>query len=291
MDQVEKAASSGLPAGFLLAGAVRGLFKPVPDRASFPPLVQQQQVWIEAGAVAAYADICGFSPQQGVPMTWPHVLAFPLQMRIMMDARFPYPAMGMVHLGNRISQKARLNAGDELTLICAMGQALFHDNGQAFSLHTRVQRDGEDIWNGTSIYLKRGVRGAGEPMAQMTPRTGDHKVATLMADQALARRYAKVSGDANPIHTSRLGARLLGFKRPLIHGMWTKARAIAALSPQALVDVAEAEVSFRNPLFLPAKAELYAAQVGAVCDFDCRSPDGTRTHLRGRLSLETREAN
>ena len=58
----------------------------------------------------------------------------------------------------------------------------------------------------------------------------------------LGRRYGSVSGDLNPIHLSDPTAKLFGFPRAIAHGMWTKARCLAALHdriPDALaVDVA-----------------------------------------------------
>src|SRR4051794_12608151 len=54
--------------------------------------------------VAAYAGVCGFAPSQSLPLTYPHMLAFPLHMGIMTDGSFPYPAIGSVHLRNTITQ-------------------------------------------------------------------------------------------------------------------------------------------------------------------------------------------
>ena len=45
----------------------------------------------------------------------------------------------------------------------------------------------------------------------------------------IGRRYGAVSGDRNPIHLYPLTARLFGFRRAIAHGMWTKARCLAAL--------------------------------------------------------------
>ncbi|WP_409019009.1 MaoC family dehydratase [Brevundimonas vesicularis] len=274
-----------LPPGFLVAGAVRGLFKPPVAVPVLPDRVLVQTFRVEANRVRDYARLCGFAPAQGVPITWPHILSFPLQMRLMMAGDFPYPAMGLIHLGNRIGQSAWLQPGDALEVSCRPGGLLLHEKGQVFGVETQAVRDGAVVWSSTSLYLKRGVAAVGPGVDAMRGTVPDHKIASWRATAAVARHYARLSGDANPIHTSALGARILGFPRPLAHGMWTKARALAALLPDRRVDVAEAEVSFRNPLFLPGEAELYAAPGGTDRAFECRDSTGTRTYLRGRLSL------
>ena len=63
----------------------------------------REQVVVERARVDAYAAVCGFPRKDVVPLTYPHLLAFPLHMAIMSDAAFPYPAIGMVHVENTIT--------------------------------------------------------------------------------------------------------------------------------------------------------------------------------------------
>eukprot|EP01030_Chromulinospumella_sphaerica_P011498 gene11498-11292_t len=65
-------------------------------------------VELSAHAIAAYGRACGFRREQGVPLSYPHVLAFPLHLMLLTRPSFPYPASGMVHLANRIRQHRRL---------------------------------------------------------------------------------------------------------------------------------------------------------------------------------------
>ena len=61
-----------------------------------------------------------------------------------------------------------------------------------------------------------------------------------------------MSGDRNPIHLHGLAARLFGQKGAIAHGMWTKARCLAALQGH-LPDAFTVEVAFKLPVLLPAK--------------------------------------
>ena len=47
--------------------------------------------------------MCGFPVKDTVPLTYLHVLAFPLHMAILTDPSFPFPAVGAVHLANSIT--------------------------------------------------------------------------------------------------------------------------------------------------------------------------------------------
>lgn len=66
-----------------------------------------------------------------------------------------------------------------------------------------------------------------------------------------ARQYAAISGDRNPIHTSALSAKAFGFPRAIAHGMYTAARALAAVGG-ARGTAFTWEVDFAKPVLLPS---------------------------------------
>lgn len=95
----------------------------------------------------------------------------------------------------------------------------------------------------------------------------------------MGTEYARVSGDHNPIHTSRLGARLFGFGRPIAHGMWSKARCLAALENR-LPAAYTVEVGFKLPVPLPSTVA-FSAVPGR--DFTLHDARTGRPHLVGTV--------
>ena len=100
--------------------------------------------------------------------------------------------------------------------------------------------------------------------------------ATWRVDAATGRRYAAVSGDVNPIHLYPWTARAFGFPRAIAHGMWTAARALAALEGR-LPEALSYDVTFGKPLLLPSTVELRTRAVDGGWDVDVRS------HLTGAI--------
>src|SRR5690349_17830158 len=70
----------------------------LPDRE-----VVRRQVSVSPGHLAGYDRVCGFRLTDTLPATYPHVLAFPLAMTLMTASDFPFPAVGIVHVANRIT--------------------------------------------------------------------------------------------------------------------------------------------------------------------------------------------
>jgi len=247
-------------------------------------------------ALAAYARVCGFALRDHLPPTYPHVLAFPLHMAVMADGRFPFGAVGLVHLENRIEQHRPLALAEELTLRVRPTPLQPHPKGRTFTIQTIVgDRDGIPAWSAVSTFLRRGKgdpdaavpgmrgqsqRSEGEGLEE-TPASAEWK---LGGD--LGRRYAAVSGDRNPIHMHALTAKPLGFPAAIAHGMWTKARCLAALESR-LPDAFAVEVRFRKPILLPARVEFASADEGdGGIEFAVRDAKRATPHLDGRVIPE-----
>ncbi len=92
-----------------------------------------------------------------------------------------------------------------------------------------------------------------------------------------------MSGDANPIHLHPLTARALGFPRQIAHGMWTKARSVAAIENR-LPDAVTVEVAFKKPVFLPGTVAYAARRDEAGWTFAMTSPKDGSPHLLGRTT-------
>src|SRR5205085_5499834 len=181
----------------------------------------------------------------------------PLQLSLMTDSSFPFPALGLVHTANRIVQRRPLLINEQLDLKVWAEALEPHPRGKQFSLRTEASVGDEAVWQETSTILKRGGSGGnGDSPKERKERkepSADEELpvsATWRLPGDLGRRYGSVSGDMNPIHMHSLSARLFGFPTAIAHGMWTKARCLAALDPSLPAEFT-VEVSFRKPILLP----------------------------------------
>jgi acyl dehydratase len=260
--------------------------------------------------VAAYARACGFALRDHLPVTYPHVLAFPLQMAVMSDGDFPFGAVGLVHIENRIVQHRRIGLDEELTVKVRPTKLKPHPRGRTFSLQTRVLSGRRKIWESTSTMLRRS--GGDAKPSEKTDKSELHQIATSAEREFdavreegeserlanaewklggdLGRRYGAVSGDRNPIHMHSLSAKALGFPRAIAHGMWTKARCLAALESR-LPDAFAVDVRFRKPILLPGRVEFACSLEGDEIEFAVRDARRGTPHLDGRVEPLEAKAN
>ncbi len=91
-------------------------------------------------------------------MLFLHTEAFPLAMMLFGSKRFPWPAMGIVHLANSATLHQRVHAGDVVRIEMQTGELFKHEKGQVFTLHARALRDGQLVWDSTWTLLRMGVK-------------------------------------------------------------------------------------------------------------------------------------
>jgi len=240
------------------------------------------QVSVDPGELAAYARVCRFDLGNTLPVTYPHVLAFPLQVALMTDRSFPLALPGLVHVRNRIEQVRAVGIDEPLDLEVWAERFARHRSGATVDLCASVSAGGAQVWSGRSTYLARGAKAPDNaPDSDVEVGIGDVRpAATWRVPDDAGRRYAAVSGDVNPIHLSGLTAKVFGFKRAIAHGMWVKARALAALSGR-LPDAVVADVGFRKPLLMPSTVILSTAEAGGGWDFAVRNATSGTEHLGG----------
>ncbi|MFC3576914.1 MaoC/PaaZ C-terminal domain-containing protein [Streptomyces yaanensis] len=265
-------------APLLARGALLSPFKrPRPD-AGFPRTrLVLPGVRIDLDRLAAYERVCGFpTGVDALPLTYPHVLGFPLAMRIMAGREFPLPLLGLVHTSVEITQREALAPSQEYEVGVYVAELAPHRRGTEAVVVTEARIEDRLVWESRSTYLAR-HRSPGSSTGT-PPATNDHRPPPLpaLAEWRLARdvgrRYAAASGDRNPIHLHPLTARLFGFPRAIAHGMWTVARCLAEQPARAAVHM---RAEFKAPVLLPGTVT-YAADGGR---FELR--DGDRLHLTG----------
>lgn len=231
--------------------------------------------------LAAYNRICGFRLGGELPPTYPHLLAFPLQLALMTEREFPFPLLGMVHVANRITQHRPIGLGETGALRVWAENLRPHEKGTQFDVLSELSTQDGPVWTEVSTYLRRG-QGTG-PAARGGRPTAPAPTAIWRLPADLGRRYAEVSGDRNPIHLHPFTARLFGFSSAIAHGMWTKARALAAFEGR-LGDSFTVDVRFKRPVPLPSPVAFTSWRTGDGWAFELWRAGKPVPHIEGVIA-------
>lgn len=234
---------------------------------TIPRLVFEETISISQAWHDTYARLTGHAETGVMPPCAPQVLAADLHRKILADARFPLPVLGMVHVENRIDELRLLPATASLRLRAMLANTVHSDRGIELDIQTEAFHQGHLAWRSVLRALIRKKGGApGSSKKKRTPIEAglppqDWKASsTLSLQEDLGRRYAVVAGDANPIHLHAWAAKPFGFSKAIVHGMWTLARAVHESHPLLPTRPRSIHARFLRPVYLPSKVVVSAAR-------------------------------
>jgi acyl dehydratase len=211
---------------------------------------------IDPRQLRRYRQALGFR-DEGIPLTYYYLLAQRAHVATMLDDAFPFRLPGTVHTENALRALAEPRTDVPLVLSTSVNIRPPAENGAVIAeLETVARQQGTDIFTCRSTYLlvrgQRNPRRAREDKADLPVLTG------WRIPRGMGRAYARISGDWNPIHLWTWSARLMGMKRPIIHGMHTLARACAELEQACGRRILALEGRFRAPVPLGSELVLGA---------------------------------
>ena len=249
---------------------------------SLPDQTLERRVRPDRGEIAAYNEVCGFASTGVLPVTYPHILGFPLSMQLMTGRTFPLPVLGLVHVANTITAHRPVSADAVLTVSVHAEGPYPHRRGAVVDLVTEVSDDSGPLWQESSAYLAKGSKLASDrdprpPVDWPLPPSDAHvREARIGGD--IGRRYGSVSGDRNPIHLHAVTARAFGYKRAIAHGMWTLANSLA-VAGMPFDPPYQVSAAWRKPVLLPANVRLLTATEGGELRIWLTGPTVETVHL------------
>jgi acyl dehydratase len=240
--------------------------------------VERAAIPIEAGRVERYRRVTGGAPAadgEAIPPVYSSTWETALALELFAAADLPLPSRGLVHLASELVVLRALRVGDRVRCRLELERAEPHPAGTRVALGCRSWNAAGQLCqqNSLTFLIRQPAAGRArersperEP-AGMGSAVEWRTLAEWSLPASLGRRYARASGDFNPIHLWAWSSRLLGFDRPIAHGFCTEAMLASTLAerlwrsdPAALRRL---YIRFRSPLPLPARVLL---QVGGELD-------------------------
>lgn len=204
-----------------------------------------------------------FSMNDSLPLTYLYLLAFPSQLALMTSKQFPISVMGLVHLGNTLEFKAKMDISKPVRMETS---ALIptKEEGSLFPVLSVKFFQGDTlVATCSSNYIAKRKRKTEKKAEEEVLPEPDKRIAVytenLKFTQSIAFKYARISGDFNPIHISSFLAKNFGFKSSIAHGWCSASRVFSIIEKYKKMELKFITVNWNTPILLPGdvKLELY----------------------------------
>lgn len=227
-----------------------------------------------------------FNFSENLPFSYLYILAQRAQVALMVDKRYTISVPGMIHINNKLTQHEVVNP--ELPIQIDVSITVEHKLEGSLFPNTKVlfHQDGNKVATCNSGYLvkRKSKSKTSKKYNQVIPilSSSTHS-ARWDLSKSLGKKYSNVSGDKNPIHSSKLFAKFMGFKRPIIHGWCSVSQVISEVN-QINESVNEIEVNFNKPIFLPSSVRIEFENLNSednISRFIVKTSDKDLIHLYG----------
>lgn len=193
------------------------------------------------------------------PLTFFYLLAQRAHLSVMLSKAFPWPILGMVHVANKMEWLENVDIKAPFIVDVSIQFPPRAATRKRIRPLYRVDFKQNDICvvRCESTYQ---VGSSGKPVKGRRTRHEQldlgkwQQLDIWSLDASLGRRYARLSGDYNPIHLHPWLSRWFGFNQPIIHGMYSVARLQADIEKKHGQSVRMMDITFKRPLPLPGQA-------------------------------------
>jgi acyl dehydratase len=221
-----------------------------------------------------------------LPPAYPAVATFMTHLKHLSDPRFPFQAMGTVHIRTLIEQARPIRLDEPVSYKCWVEGHRDVDRGVEFDMITEASVEGQVVsttkltmYRRSAVRKRDGVRAPSPVHNHVASQESSWDVR-----QSTARQYARLSGDINPIHLSTMTAKILGFKGMMLHGMWIVGRTCAMHPVQMMAEGIRVESEFKLPVFLPSNLRYRWWEDEGVLQMRVLEKNGVKPHMIARLS-------
>ncbi len=233
----------------------------------------------------SYEEICDFNQKEFVPTTYIQMMANPIMVAMITHQTFPFKALGLIHTQHKIVQHRPVRRYEPIDVTCFLNGFKEHEDHIEFEVLTHASIDQKVVWQSVGTYISRNPKTS----LKRTQSNKKQVVADTVwqqkeweLDYYLGQRYARISGDYNPIHLHKRTARMFGFRRHIIHGMWTLAHCAAQF--HGAFDKFKLEAKFIAPIFLPSKLDFLYDKQSDKISFQVSNPrNKSKVYVNGSI--------
>lgn len=264
-------------------------FLPKRGRLALPALVLRlAPAAANPADLEAYGALTGQRTGAALPLAWPQVWGFRLQMALLTDRRFPLPIWSALQVRNRLLQHARLAAAQPCAITVQPRALRRLDKGVEVDLHCALHdATGQRAWESLTTYYWRGSGSTAPDLpapAATSPAidAGAPVLAQWPSGQGAGWRFGALTGDYNGLHWSDRYARAFGFPRAFHHPPRVVGQCLAHLPIDAAAEGQRLDLWIKGPAFYRSQLTLRGQRGGGTALFALHVDADARPAIVGR---------
>ncbi len=247
---------------------------------------------VDRGDLADFLRLTSLRTGTSLPLIYPHVFGFPLQMVILTHPAFPIGIRGALQTRNHLLQHQPIPVSATIDFETRVAAQRFLEKGAEVDLHTSVRSRDELLWESLNTFYYRGrfgEAGAASALAR-APDAASEEIARWRLSARTGLRFARFTGDYNPLHLLHWYARRPGFRRAFHHPQLVLGQCIAHLPAIDPARPQRLDAWLKGPVYYNSDVSLRASTEGNTTVFALIPRGDERPAIVGRWRSDVSES-
>ena len=228
-----------------------------------------------------------------IPICYLEAMRFSLTPYIVIKDEFPVSPLGLIHIATEIIIHSKLNINDNYEIITSLNQIRLTQKGIEIDLTTSVYKNDNNSFSSILVYecVETLLSRNKQKIKKYKEKIKNNKNIKMKKEKEwknefdvnnkkniknvivkkeininnnIGIKYSEISGDINPHHLYKWSAMIIGYKQPIVHGMWSLQKCLTEIKkmynknknifiykyPIKIVS------TFKLPIFMPNKVKL-----------------------------------
>ena len=280
-----------MPSFFFLGAplyAFWGRSKVFHGKESIPPItVKLDRLEINRAHLSRFNKICNIKNRDKISLIYPITLVFPFFQRILCLRQAPLSMFNVLGKRIKIIQLRQICLDETLNIFCEISCVRIVSKGLEIDLSAVIGVAGETVWTATETFFYRGNFGEPDTNAENTAFESIPEakvIARWFLPGGNGFRFARISGDGNGIHYSKLYARFFGFERDFAQPFLILGNAINHLMDNGNINAISLDVAFKGQFYYKRNVTIKGVKTNGSHRFNIYSEGNDRPCVIGILN-------
>jgi len=224
-----------------------------------------RNVEIDKPSLERFSAYMGWKGQ--VPLPYYYIMAQRAQAHIMLSEDFTIALPGMIHLSNELEILKPVNSTQSFDITSKVNVE-YKEEGSLIPLFevTFYQNDNPTIiCKSTYLAKRKSKKTTKKARKEIQILSNPDHLINWKIEKGMGKSYGRASGDKNPIHTSNLFAKIVGFRGMIMQGWYMASRIVFEYEKIHKKSCNYLHVDFISPLYMPSTPILIFKRTNDNC--------------------------
>lgn len=235
-----------------------------------------------------FCKLCRTNVGPATALIYPMTLVFPFLQRLLGLKEAPLPVFSVLAKYLRIDQHQEMNLDVPITVVCRYEHIRIVSNGLELDISASITNNGQLIWKAIETFFYRGEfdnATRSNPNKLFEPILESDDITRWPLVSGKGFRFARNCGDGNPLHYSKMYARLFGYQRDFAQPLLVLGRAVQDLAIADHQPRLSFDVAFKGPCYYENDILMHTKTDFNTQRFDVYSESNPRPCMTGSITF------